>query len=1829
MPLFRRLSERKLLERLSRLANEIEIGTATPEGLKELESLLEQTAEDINRGNAKEDLIDAYEDALNALTQKRIKDRNWPPAKSSLNRLINKAPRRVSSVINTIVEVLKNPGGSNEAAKIEDFTEGCSLLFDIGKAGGLNNVQDVARTQLSGLTDDIPSIFDSPNGRAIAFHGISQCLIIYEALEDAASAYYQAATQPGDLPDIPMLSGRLREKLEELVSSEDSTLAAAQVNGAFGLIYLRQNNWAEASPRLASALNVLAELHAQRNNLPPIYSTMMPTLAEAYFKSQQDDQEMLEAVAMIKELFIHEEQVLSICLAEITKIEETSQGNLLAQAHLLRANLELLSGNDENASKALQELFPLKDVVAQWSSLTSEFQHLIESLPESADKLLLKADQLAIQGDVSSAIEWYLQAAEAREGWELPEERLLQLREAGDVDLTAYHALRLLAQGEVEEATDGLRNLLGLGDDITDKVSVLLFNWFEQAVFSSEPETPCTFPDVTLEWVSLNQAHDTPFVLPAKSEVAGKTGNSDSPWTQTYIRAIIPLWRQGPEGEMAFQAGDVGPTAQALAQWVINVSDPLKSLLPIAFRTLFLLSTTEEERKSLLKTARESLDKFDFDQSPFLQMVLCVSDLMASLSLYAEAVIALHTAEMSSDVLRRLDALGAFISEEGDGKILASVSEEKAQPLSEILGNYIRIKRQASVAEVEISSGIAFLDVLLTIAPATAVEYIWELDLPAWNTAVAEYMLEVTPPEELGVLWEKIRFRAADISNQVEEAIEAAKTHLRAELPLESLLEKHTDMGEAAAHLASAEIQIESGNGSRGEAKERASPLLMASLSIASTIDELLGEDLTPALRNRIYQALMAVVEDTGACTVEARVLAARYAADNSGWFNALRDVLFDHGIQHAERISQLAQERLTAMEATSGEAHSFASLLLGAAYVFSNRDEEAYHLGHTLEKVEQRVDFDRFMEETYTLAAEKAEDATLQPEPRLYRRLHQVREGTNSGKVGLDGLLNLLDTTPDLAPVADEALTASAGWEDNPWASLALAVIRDGDIELLEKALTSSKQVDILEEIVAFAEAKFLPPQGEPVEGKDLLAHAVIGGTLATLGGRQNIERALEHFAKIEFSPSGEETLWTAKIEFLQSVMGESYLSRLSELTSKCEDEGELDLAGEAYFLVGQVHIAMGQLAEAANTMGEALNLYPELAQRIEPLSDKLAAQEPDEPTILQLRRRIAKTLKDDETLLRLCRHLIELNCPEGIADELEEMATKHDEDPIFAGSAYLTAGLAGILEDEDERAVLAFERALDKDENLRQHIENSLAEATSGERPRVILLEFLARLQEGSGDYIETNARYMALIKDDDVDKTLEIAQKTLDLAVERGDDVLLVSQILDDMLTSRPDNSAVAHAVVRGKLTMLDREAAIMSLRPLLLEVAQGEAVDILTDGLVELNPEPATEKTNALAAGAIIIDKQIPHLVAKAAGLLLPAIDEIDKTRDEQAPEVADRLIRSLSELETTTQDKHPDLLEAEALAYSILGNPDKAAELFRAALARRGEPMSAPERRQDVHERLERTLNRFSDSPGIQFVLAESYIAQDIEPEKSVELLESAHSTIRPNLQEPAAEHPAFKVLELYEYLGEKLRQLQRYARAISIYRLAIAENPHSRELRELLWKSKKLFIEQIQKSVKDIEEEQIPGEKQLEIGSWHVNFGFPFGIQMALSWFARASKKTSTREAGLIGQARCFLAMSASGPALKTLEQLDENAIDPEYRPALLELLGRAHEGLGHYGKAAEYFSILLAENPEHPDFAVLHRKLAELQSQTELIWSEPQVLLPELSLIDLFAEDE
>jgi len=697
-------------------------------------------------------------------------------------------------------------------------------------------------------------------------------------------------------------------------------------------------------------------------------------------------------------------------------------------------------------------------------------------------------------------------------------------------------------------------------------------------------------------------------------------------------------------------------------------------------------------------------------------------------------------------------------------------------------------------------------------------------------------------------------------------------------------------------------------------------------------------------------------------------------------------------------------------------------------------------------------------------------------------------------------------------------------------------------------------------------------------------------------------------------------------------AVMAESYLSRLNEMASKCRDEEELDLAGEAYFLLGCAHTAAERPVDATNAMDEALNLSPDtaMAQQIEPLLERLVAQSPDEPAIVQLRRRIAKTLKDDENLLQLCEHLVELKRPEGIADELEAVATTHDEDPLFAGRAYLTAGFACILEEEDERAVLFFERALDKDENLKGRITDSLIEATSRGEARSFaspLLESLARLQESSGDYIETYARYVSLIKEDDLDKAIEVAHKTLSLAEERGDDVLPMSQILDDMLANHPDNSLVAHVVVHGKRSMLDRETAIASMSPLLLEVAQGESIDILADGLVELSSEPAAEKMNALTAGIAILDKNMPHLEAKAGGLLLSAIDEIDKTEDEPTPEIADRLLSSLNELETTTQDRHLDLLEVEALAYSILANPEKASELFRAALVRRGEPVSSPERWQNLHERLERTLNRFPESPGIQFVLAESYIAREIEPEKSVDVLEAAHRTIRPEMKQPAEEHPAFKVLELYEYLGSQLLQLERYMRAIDIYRLAIAENPRSRELRELLWKSKKFFIEQLQERVEETEEEDIPGEKQIDIGSWHVKFGFPFGVQKALSWFAKASKKANTWEAGLIGQARCLLAMGAPGPALKTLEQLNEDAVGAEYRPSLLKLLGRAHEGLGHYGKAAEYFSLLLAENPEHPDFIALHRKLVELQSQTELIWSEPQVFLPELSLMDLFED--
>jgi len=1838
MPLFRRLSGRRLTEHLSRLASEIDLNTATPEDLSELESLVQQAEEDINRGSAKEDLIDAYEDALSVLVRKRVKDKNWSQAKSSLSSLINRAPSRTAAVINTIVEALRNLGDLNESAKIGAFTEGCSLLFDIGKAGGLNNVLDAAQTQVANLVEDIPSIFDSDSGRAIALHGISQCLIIYKSLNDAASAYYQAVTQPGELPNIPMIGGRLMEALEELTSSQEPTLAAAQVNGALGIIYLRQNNLEEASQRLVSALNVLADLHPQRSSLPPIYSTMIPTLAEAYLNSQhiaqgeaglQDDEGLLDAISMIKELFVYDEQVLSICLETITEIEESSQGNLLVRAHLQRANLELLAGNDENASKALQALFPLKDVIGQWSSLTSEFEQLVEALPESADKLLLKADQLLIQGDAkddgkadifSSAIELYTQAKKEREGWELPEERLAQLRETGDVDSTAYHALLLLSQGNVEEAIGELRKLLDFGNfvshegihplktekDVTNKVSALLFNWFEQAMFGTSPEEPCVFPDITPEWVSINQA---------------KQPQADESWTEQYVSAVVCLWRQGAEGEIPFQAGEVGPVAKELAQWVVQISGFLDVLLPITFSTLMLLSTTEEERRTLLKVARESLNELSFDQLSFLQMVQCISDLFASLGLYVDAVIALSAAEMNSVVLRRLDALGTLISEKKEGGILTSVSSEKAQPLSQILGDYLRVKRHASVSEVDINSCIALLDVIFTIAPSAAAEYMQEFDLLAWNPAVAEYMLEIAPPEELNALWEKMRFRAFVLLGKVEKAIESAKAYLQAGLLLESLLEKHTDVGRAVAHLAYAETLI--------EAENAKSPELLESLTIASAIDELLGEDLPCALRERIYQASMAVTEDTGVCSVEARVLAGRYAADNSGWFNALREVLFDHGIPQAERIGQLAQERLPATEAT---------YLLGASYVLTNRCEEAYRLGDTFETVEQRADFDRFMGDVCVLVAEKGED-NLPPECFLYRHLHQIRASTDSGRAGLNGTLSLLDTTPDLSPIADAALRLDEGWENNPWATLALAVIRDGDIELLEKALTLSDQADTLEEIVTFAQSKFLPQGEEPFEAKHLLAHAVIGGALSSLSGRQNLKKSLEHLGK---SLSDE------------NALANSDLSRLNTLASKCGDEGELNLAGEAYFLLGQAHIAREQPVDAATAMDEALCLYPEpaLAQRVEQLSEGLIAQQPDEPAIVQLRRRIAKTLEDDEALLQLCEYLIELKRPEGIADELEAMATKHDGEPAFTGRAYLTAGLACILEEEDERAVVIFQRALDEDENLKQHITGSLIEATSGERPRETLLEFLARLQESSlkpefaQDYIQTHARYIALIKDSDVDKALEIAHRTLSLAEERGDDVLPISQILDEMLANHPDNNAIAQAAVHAKRTMLDRAAAIASMRPLLLEVAQGEAVDILADGLVELNPEPAAAKMTAQTAGVIILDKQMPHLEAKAGELLLPSIDEIAKANlcvppeDEQTLDIANRLLKSLDELETTvsavvtstmslTQDRHLDLLETEALAYSILGNPEKASELFRAALARRDKPVYPPERWQDVHKRLERTLERFPESPGIQFVLAESYITQDIEPEKSVDMLKASHSTIRPDVKEPAEEHPAFKVLELYEYLGGKLLQLERYVQAIDIYRLAIVENPHARELRELLWKSKKLFIEQLQNNLDNIGEEDIPGEKQVEIGSWHVKFGFPFGIQNALSWFARASKKTDTRETGLIGQTQCLLAMGAPGPALKTLEQIDDNIVDHKLRPALLELTGRAHEGLGHYGKAAEYFSLLLAENPEHPDFAALHRKLGELQSQTELIWAEPQSLLPELSLIDLFDDDK
>jgi len=1814
-----------LTEHLNRIAGEIESGTATPEDLSELASLLQQAEEDINKGDAKGDLIGVYGDALSALVRRRIKDKDWAQAESSLNSLINKVPSRVAAVISTIIETLRNLENLNESDKIGAFTEGCSLLFNIGKAGGLNNVLDAVQTQLTGLAEDIPSIFESNSGRAIAFHSISQCLIIYKALHDAAATYYQAVTQPGELPNIPMISGRLLGELEELALSEESSLATAQVNGALGIIYLRQNSLEEASQRLLSALNVLANLDSpvseekgetvvQRSTLLP----MMPTLAEAYLNSNEDGEGLLDAVSTIKELFIHNEQVLRICLETVAKIEGTAQGNLQVRAYLLRANLELLAGNDENASKALQALFPLKDVIGQWSSLASEFEQLVEALPESADKLLLKADQLAIQGDVSSAIELYIQATKEREGWELPEERLAQLRDTGNVDSTVYHALSLLSQDRVEATTGELRNLLDFGGmeredlifaDIANKVSALLFNWFEQAMFGSVPEEPSIFPDITPEWVSINQS---------------KEPQADVPWTQQYVYAVMPLWRQGPEGEITFQAGDVGPVAKQLAQWVVQVSGPLEALLPIAFRTLMLLSTTEEERKALLKAAKESLNECSFDRPASLQMALCISDLFASLSSYADAVIALtsfagqgesltrkalHTAEMDNETLKRLDALGALISEKKEENILTSVSEEQTQPLSDILGDYLRVRRHASVSEVDINACVALLDVILTISPSAATEYMQKLDLPAWNPTVAEYALAIAVPEELNAPWEKIRFRAADILGKVEETIEFAKAYLRAGLPLESLLEKHTDAGKTMAHLAYAETLIEAGNVS--------APELLESLTIASAIDELLGEDLTTALRQRTYQALMAVIdEDTGVCAVEARVLAGRYAADNSGWFNALRDILFDHGTPQAERIGQLVRERLPATEAT---------LLLGASLVLENRCGEAYRLGDTLATIKPRANFDRFMEDIYVLAAEKGWHANLPPESLLYRHLHQIREGGDLGRVGLNGVLSLFDTTPDLSPIADGALTSTEGWENNPWATLALAVIRDGDIELLERTVNLSDQADILEEIVAFAHSKFLPKEGEPVETKHLLANAVIGSALSTLGGRQNLEKALEHFAKIDFLHSKED----AKIQSMECE------NSVFALAAKCKDEGELDLAGEAYLLLGQAYAASEKPVDAATAMDEALNLYPEpsLARRIEPLAQELIAQQPDEPTIVQLRRRIAKTLEDDEALLQLCESLIELKRPEGIADELESVATKHDGEPAFAGRAYLTAGFACILEVEDERAVLLFERTLDKDENLQQRITDSLIETTSGESPRVILLEFLARLQETSPDfapdYIETYARYVALIKDSDVDKALEIAHKTLSLAEERGDDVLPMAKILNGMLVGHPDNSAIAHAVVHGKGAMLDRTTAIASMRPLLLEIAQGEVVDILADGLVELNPEPATEKMNAQTAGIIILDKKMPHLEAKAGGLLLPSIDDMDKSKDEQAPDVAKRLLESLGELETTTPDKHLDLLETEALAYSILDNPERASELFRAALARLGEPMYSPERWQDLHERLERTLEQFPESPGIQFVLAESYITQDIKPEKSVDVLEASHRTIRPDVKEPAAEHPAFKVLELYEYLGGKLLQLERYVRAIDIYRLAIAENPDSRGLRELLWNAKKLFIEQLQSNLGNTEEEDIPGEKQISIGSWHVEFGFPFGVQNALSWFARASKKASTREAGMIGQARCLLALGAPGPALKTLEQIDENIVGQKSRAALLELMGRAHEGLGHYGKAAEYFSLLLAENPEHPDFAALHRKMDELQSQTELIWAEPQSLLPELSLMDLFEDDE
>lgn len=314
----------------------------------------------------------------------------------------------------------------------------------------------------------------------------------------------------------------------------------------------------------------------------------------------------------------------------------------------------------------------------------------------------------------------------------------------------------------------------------------------------------------------------------------------------------------------------------------------------------------------------------------------------------------------------------------------------------------------------------------------------------------------------------------------------------------------------------------------------------------------------------------------------------------------------------------------------------------------------------------------------------------------------------------------------------------------------------------------------------------------------------------------------------------------------------------------------------------------------------------------------------------------------------------------------------------------------------------------------------------------------------------------------------------------------------------------------------------------------------------------------------------------------------------------------------------------DLVEAEALAASILGDAERAAACFRTAFLR-----ADATRWPSLQQRVARTLERFPESPGLQFDLAEVSIAQEIEPDKSVHLLQAAHRTIRPDVTTPAAVHPVFGVLELYEYLGNLLFESGRYSQAIEVYRLAVAENLASRELREMLWNSKKHAILQAEDALARLDPQQVDGRQLLDVGSWHVQFGFPFGVQRALGWFVKAAAAANCREAGLIGQATCQLALGAPGPALLCLETIDDARNDPALRPTLLELKGRAYEGLGQYGKAAESFSRLLAEYPDHPESAAFHARLGNLQSHTELIWEEPQSLLPELSLMDLFESKE